>query len=429
MNGDPTATQAAPTEPPRIFRETALQRLSSPEQLDRLIHVTSPKTWVAVVTGLSLIAGAVVWGIVGTVPLRVSGPGVLADRHGKLFPATAQASGMITQVLVKSGERIKAGQTIATLATADLEGRLAAAKVYLEALVAHRRSLEAARQTQRTQHRTVSESRVEALNQRIQAGETYGAALRSELSRLASPPQRPDTASRIASAKRSLFDATRDVAAARGEIAVVQTEDLTYERLGRDRTSDLDLRIVAQKGVVDDLSLQLQQNGTVRSPTDGVVVEVSDAVGTVVAAGARIAMITTMARETDAIVYLHADNYQRVKAGTPALIVPVGVDRTKYGGIIGVVQSVDAYPSDRRTVEATVQDVVLAESINKNGLAYAARVDMTELDQTPSGLAWSSSSGPPYAVKLGTPATVYIDVKQEHPAAIVVPALAGLLGF
>ena len=73
--------------------------------------------------------------------------------------------------------------------------------------------------------------------------------------------------------------------------------------------------------------------------------------------------------------------------------------------------------------------MVLAESINKNGLAYAARVDMTELDQTPSGLAWSSSSGPPYAVKLGTPATVYIDVKQEHPAAIVVPALAGLLGF
>ena len=54
---------------------------------------------------------------------------------------------MITQVLVKSGERIKAGQTIATLATADLEGRLAAAKVYLEALVAHRRLLEAARQS------------------------------------------------------------------------------------------------------------------------------------------------------------------------------------------------------------------------------------------------------------------------------------------
>ena len=81
MNGDPTATQAAPTEPPKIFRETALQRLSSPEQLDRLIHVTSPKTWVAVVTGLSLIAGAVVWEIVGTVPLRV--PGRVYWRTGK----------------------------------------------------------------------------------------------------------------------------------------------------------------------------------------------------------------------------------------------------------------------------------------------------------------------------------------------------------
>jgi HlyD family secretion protein len=429
MNGDPSATKATPAAPARIFRETALQRLSSPEQLDRSIHVTSPKTWIAVVTGLSLIAAAVIWGIVGTVPLRVSAPGVLADREGKLFPATAQASGMITQVLVKTGERIKVGQTIATLATGDLEGRLAAAKVYLEALVAHRRSLEAARQTQGAAHRAVSESRVAALNQRIQQGETYSTALRSELSRFATGPQRPEIASRIAGAKRSLFDATRDVAAAHGDLAVVRGEDLAFERLGRDRTADLDLRIVAQQGVVDDLSLQLQQSGAVRSPTDGVVVEVSDAVGTVVAAGTRIAMITTMARETDAIVYLQAENYQRVKAGTPALVVPVGVDRTKYGGIIGVVHSVDAYPSDRRTVEATVQDAVFADSINKRGLAYAARVDITESSQTPSGLAWSSSSGPPYAVKLGTPATVYIDVKQEHPAAIVVPALAGLLGF
>ena len=136
-----------------------------------------------------------------------------------------------------------------------------------------------------------------------------------------------------------------------------------------------------------------------------------------------------MARETDAIVYLHADHYQQVKPGTAALIVPVGVDRAKYGGIVGRVMSVDAYPSDRRTVAATVQDAVLAESINQRGLAYAARVDIVDSPHTPSGHAWSASSGPPYAIALGTPATVYIDVKHEHPAAIVVPALAGLLGY
>ena len=429
MSGDPTANNATPFAPAKIFRETALQRLSSPEQLDGLIHVTSPKTWIALVTGLSLIAAAVIWGVVGTVPLRVSASGVLADREGKLFPATAQVSGMITQVLVKSGDPIKAGQTIATLATDDLEKRLAAAKVYLGSLVTHRRALETSRLSQRVAHKAVSDNRVAALNQRIELGEAYGTALRSELSRFASGPQRPETATRVANAKRSLFDAMRDAATARDELAAIEGENLTYERLGRDRTAELDLRIVAQHGVVDDLSLQLQQTAAVRSPADGVVVEVSDAVGTAVSAGTRIAMITTRARETDAVVYLHSDNYQSVRAGAPALVVPVGVDRAKYGGIVGKVLSVDAYPSDRRTVEATVQDAVLAANINQRGLAYAVRIDISEKRETPSGLAWSSSSGPPYAIALGTPATVYIDVRQEHPAAVVVPALAGLLGY
>jgi len=429
MNDNESAAPAAAAPAPTIFRETALQRLSSPEQLDQLIRVTTPRTWIAVVTSLTLVAAALLWGVIGTVPLRVSAPGVLADREGRLFPATAQASGMIKQVLVRSGDRVTAGQMIATLDVADLEEQLAAARSYHDMLASQRRSLEAAQQDQRAARRKASDSRAAALNQRIQEGEAYATALRSEMVELSSATLRADAPSRVAVARRSLYDTTRDVATARSELAALEGDDVAFDGLGRDRLAELDLKIVAQQGVVQDLTARLQRTAAVRSPIDGVVVQVSDAVGTVATPGSRVAIITTMARETDAVVFLHADNRQQVAPGMATLIVPAGIDRAEYGAMVGKVYTVDPYPSDRQTIAAVVQDTALAESIGQRGLAYAVRIDLEEAPATPSGVVWSASRGPSYPVPLGTPVTVFINVKNEHPAALVVPALARLLGF
>ena len=45
----------------QVFRKSALEKLPSPEQLDKAMVVTSPASW-AVLTGVALIvAAAVVW--------------------------------------------------------------------------------------------------------------------------------------------------------------------------------------------------------------------------------------------------------------------------------------------------------------------------------------------------------------------------------
>src|SRR5262249_6294354 len=45
------------------FRKTALDRLSSSEQLDRLLQVTSPRGWIALVGLGLLLAASLLWGI------------------------------------------------------------------------------------------------------------------------------------------------------------------------------------------------------------------------------------------------------------------------------------------------------------------------------------------------------------------------------
>ena len=65
-----------------IFRKVALERLSSPEQLDQLMQVTNPQGWLALVGLCALLAAALLWGIFGSVPTETTGEGILLRQGG-----------------------------------------------------------------------------------------------------------------------------------------------------------------------------------------------------------------------------------------------------------------------------------------------------------------------------------------------------------
>ena len=60
-----------------MFRKAALEKLSSPEQLDVMMQVTSPMGWIAM-AGTGVILGfVIVWSVVGEIGIRVDGQGIL----------------------------------------------------------------------------------------------------------------------------------------------------------------------------------------------------------------------------------------------------------------------------------------------------------------------------------------------------------------
>lgn len=61
-----------------MFRKVALDRLSSPEELDQLPRVTSPRSWLALLALGILLAVALAWSGFATIPITVTGRGVLA---------------------------------------------------------------------------------------------------------------------------------------------------------------------------------------------------------------------------------------------------------------------------------------------------------------------------------------------------------------
>ena len=50
-----------------LFREKSLERVSSPEQLDDYIRVTTPSVWIVLAATVIILAGMLAWSVFGTV--------------------------------------------------------------------------------------------------------------------------------------------------------------------------------------------------------------------------------------------------------------------------------------------------------------------------------------------------------------------------
>lgn len=96
----------------QIFRKVALDRLSSPEQLDLLMHVTGSKSWLALAGLAGLLLTAVLWSIFSRMPVEVAGP-VIFLPPGGMQNIISLYGGQVSDLTVSSGSLVEAGQVIA----------------------------------------------------------------------------------------------------------------------------------------------------------------------------------------------------------------------------------------------------------------------------------------------------------------------------
>jgi HlyD family secretion protein len=108
-----------------IFRKASLDRLASPEQLDKMIKVTSPMVWLASVAIVLVIAVTVVWAFVGRLPEKVEIHGLYTS-DAQVHSIFAPANGII-DLLVSKDDIVKAGQVIAVMD--DRETRISLNKI------------------------------------------------------------------------------------------------------------------------------------------------------------------------------------------------------------------------------------------------------------------------------------------------------------
>ncbi|MDQ4126630.1 MAG: HlyD family efflux transporter periplasmic adaptor subunit [Actinomycetota bacterium] len=102
-----------------LFRKEAMDQLSSPDELDRLMHVTDRRGWLALVALSAIVVAVVVWGFFGSIPIEVRGGDGALVRPGSAREVVALDSGVITEVFAGVGDSVRVDQAIARVRSGE----------------------------------------------------------------------------------------------------------------------------------------------------------------------------------------------------------------------------------------------------------------------------------------------------------------------
>lgn len=259
------------------------------------------------------------------VGLRV--PGQIMALPGDITQVTAPATGKVLELLVKPGDRVRRGQVLAVLTSAELVGlRTEALDRDLEArsaLARARVNLAAAARNRQRQRAIAQAERTAARTQLSVAQERYERD--RDLATLGALPRRQALESRD-----RLAESEADLAKVAGRLDLLQAET-EWERAQADLIAaeqHLKLSSTSYRARLAQLGAQADRQGriTVLAPSDGVVTQVHSSAGETVEEATK--GLLELARLDRVLVkaQVYERDLARVRRGQPVMVRVAGQD-------------------------------------------------------------------------------------------------------
>lgn len=412
----------------KVFRKAALDRMSSPEQLDRLLRVTTPKAWLALLVTVGLLGAAAAWGFFGELTTRVTGQGVLI-RSGGVRNVVPLVSGQVLDIAVRVGDLVTVGQVIGTVAQPALAEQIRIARSRLAESMSQRDEMLAVRRNrQRLQ--------LEALERERANVESEIAGLLEEAQAIREQIPVDEellakgliTKSQVSETRARLENTLATVSARRARLAQLDATEFDTGTASIEANLAVQNRIAELDREVGVLEAQLQNESRVVSPYAGQVLEVKVSPGGLVTAGTPILSLQADVDTLEAVLYVPAGQAKDLRAGMDAEIQPTTVRREEYGFIRGTVTFVSDYPATEAAAMRVFENAPLVRALSAQGPVTEVRVEMAPDPGTPSGYRWSSPQGAPVTLSGGTLCLGAVVTRRQRPVTMVVPELKATLG-
>ncbi len=415
-----------------VFRKVSLDRLASPEQLDQLMQITTPKGWIALLALSVLLVTAIVWGCVGRIPETVHGQGILV-KSGGVLQVVPSAGGRVTDIAVSVGDMVSAGQIVARVAQPELTDQLNQALAKLADLRTERESSLAFMRRDMVLQTAALEQQRAAAEQAVAASEESRRWLEQKIAEQEKLVGQGLITKQTLLATREQFNAAvQRASAGRGELAQIRVRKLALANDHEGETDEASFRIEDAEHEVARLERELAERSEVTTPYTGRVLELMTEQGDMVASGEPILSLDLTGRSVKklmAVLYVPSIEGKRIKVGMPVRIAPSTVKQEEYGMMLGRVTYVSDFPATTRGMSRVLRNDQLVSVLSGGGAPYEVHVDLTVAPETASRYRWSSSDGPPLTIQSGTLATASIEVRAERPIGMVVPLLRRYTGI
>jgi HlyD family secretion protein len=411
-----------------IFRKVALDRLSSPEQLDELLRVSNTRSWLAFIALLALIAVSIVWAGTGSIPVTTSGSGIIV-RTGGVLNVVSPTSGVLLELKGRVGDEVEKGQVVARIAQPELLERLKAARAVLFELRNQRlRSATVGQNERDLQIAAISRQRenvkhtVEVLTGQLRlASEQVRVATELLAKGLITDQQRI-----AAEEKQAAIQGQID--ALHAQLKQIDADEYLHRMQPVQTDAEMQQHVADQERTVAALEQELTLNTNVVTVYAGEVLEVKVQPGASVTVGTPILSMQPREKQLELLFYVPHADAKDVRTGMDVEVSPSTVKRSEFGYMKGKTTYVSDYPSTPQALMTNFQNEVLVNTLTHNGPVTEIRVRLQEDARTHSGFAWSSSRGPLIDISSGTFCSGRIITRIQRPITLVVPFLKDKLG-
>jgi len=409
-----------------FFRKAALEKLSTPEKLDQLIKVTSPKGWIALLTITIALGIGVTWSFFGNVKTKLNVVGVLLG--GEIHEVVATSQGQLINLNVSIGDIIKEDDVIATIEQPELFQQIEEVKASLkEREFDLRQLLSYGNKDMRLQGELIQQQRssielqIQSENKKLEFLKNQLETEKGLLSQgLITKTQAVNTEQQIEGVKNAIESLKSQM---------VQTSSQKLN-LGFDLQQKINInkqRIAETERRLNQLEERYDIQTNIRSSYSGEVVEVLTDAGVIVGPGTPLFKLKNQNHvagdKLRGVLYIPSHDGKKIKEGMEALVVPSTVQPQEYGFMKGKVTYVSDFPITKKGMMMTVKNDQLVQGLLSSGALFEVYVEFEKDEEAFSGFKWTSAKGPEIEINEGTSCMGKITVKSEPPATMVVPAL------
>ncbi len=430
----------------KLFRAQALERFSSPDNLEQLMPVTGAKDWLLLAVCSVLLALFAGWCFAGSIPTIVTGRGIIV-RPGKVIQAQAITAGRILTLRVHSGDHVKEGDLIATVDQSDIVKRIEENQRALSVLEDQDRRKSAAETSQlelQTQQDALERAGLEGQRTTLKKSLSDASALRPILEARAQSNRTlvkeglmgfaakdvSDAESAVKDYDAKIDDYTARLGQIDGQLKQIETRAAALSRQVLADSTSRRNEIDQLRKTMELDRFQIALDGNIRSQYSGRVAELMASAGEVMPAGGKLLTIEADDPETlktgsgfVSISYYPVKDGKQIQPGMRMQVTPDTVERERFGGIVGSVTSVSPIPVTKEGAAATIGNGEAAQSLMPEGVYIEVRARLETDASTPSGYRWSSSQGPPIQITSGLTHSTRVTVENRAPVTYLLPIL------
>jgi len=405
-----------------LFRSDALHQLRDPQQLDTTLKLVSPASWLALATFGVIVVAFIAWCFLGTIPFRAQGLGIALKQGSTVYEMTAPTAAEVAAVDVTVGQQVKKGDRLVLLRLPDMEARRITAQTRVVTLETQRKKQATFIKRNIVSRRQNTEAQIRALEAKVQTLQERERYLEEQLSIKARELAKGYITSQEHDVTRTQFhEVTQGIRDSRVAIAQQRAQQTEFENSREQELAQLDEKVLEAHGELREVEATVETEKAIYSPVDGVVTEIATKPGVLVAPAVELVEIEGHGTGLLAYAYLPVAQGKRVTPGMPAQISPTSIERDIYGSIIGKVRSVSAMPVTGAVLDNKFGDPKLTEEMLAGGPPIEIEIELMRDPATVSGLAWSSSSGPPVRITSGTTVLISIIIQEIPPVDLIVP--------